>query len=310
MTEPRAFTGVAGGHGAASGVVVFGATGELGRRVVRLLCDGGMDVRAATRDPVARQALIPDAAKAIAADLRDRDSLARACAGMGSVVSTANGFMGEGPDAPTLVDQAGHASLIDVAREAGIAHFVFVSATTARADSPIDFFRCKAATEERLVCSGLGYTIIRATAFAETYIALAHVALAGGPPFPMVGRGNNPINCIAIDDVACYVVLALREPKLRNRTLTIGGPENVTLADFLRRIEAAAGRPVPTQRIPLPVARAVAALAAPFKPVIARMIRLGVLVATSDQRFAMAPVSAEFGLPVTPLQQAIVRALR
>jgi NADH dehydrogenase len=229
---------------------------------------------------------------------------------MGSVVSTANSFMGEGRAAPTLVDEGGHATLIDVARAAGIAQFVFMSATTASASSPVDFFRCKAVTEQRLAGSGLNYTIIRATAFAETYIELARTALAGGPAFPMVGRGDNPVNCITIDDVARYVVLALQEPRLRNRTLAIGGPENVTLTEFLRRIEAAAGRPVPTKRIPLPVARAVAALAAPVKPVLARMIRLGVLAATTDQRFDMAPAAAEFGLPVTPLQEAIESALR
>src|SRR5213079_1529584 len=88
--------------------------------------------------------------------------------GAGMVIAAVHGFAGPGGVSPASVDRAGNAHLIAAAARTGAA-FVLVSVIGASPGHPIGLFRAKHAAEEVLRTSGIPWTIVRATAFMETW---------------------------------------------------------------------------------------------------------------------------------------------
>ena len=108
-------------------VLVVGATGSLGRRIVHKLRAQGEDVRVLVR-PASDWAELERAGAEIAlGDLKEPPSLDRACAGVEVVVTTANSAKRGGADNVETVDLTGNRNLIDAAARAGVRRFVFVS---------------------------------------------------------------------------------------------------------------------------------------------------------------------------------------
>src|SRR2546429_4355785 len=153
-------------------ILVVGANGFLGRETVRQLLTAGQRVRAAARVPDTVADLKQLGAEVVHADLIDAASLASACNRIDAVFAAAHSLMGVGKYASHLVDGAGHHALIDAAKAAGVKRFVYTSALGASPEHRIDFFRTKAGVEKYLARSGLGFTILRPTAFMEWHVHL------------------------------------------------------------------------------------------------------------------------------------------
>lgn len=256
-------------------VLVVGATGTLGRAVVRRLLGAGVEVRALTRTPERAADLAVQGAEIVAGDLVDRASLERACAGADRVLAAAHSLLGHGRHRSDRVDDAGHRALIDAARMAGVERFVYTSAAAASPDHPIDFFRTKAAIEEHLRTSGVAHVILRPTAFMEHHVHEFNGkgVLANGRS-QLIGSGGKKRNFVAADDVAQYAVLALTAEPIPAPVIEVGGPGNFTNREVAQLYATLAGIPLRVSRLPAPVARAIGQLASPFRPGIGRLLKL------------------------------------
>ena len=267
-------------------ILVVGATGSLGRLVTQKLLKRGESVRALTRDRSKADDLKARGAQIILGDLRDPESLQFAVRGASGVVAAAHSILGRGPDSSRLVDDLGHRSLIDAAKEAGVEHFIYTSVLGAAPDHPVDFWRTKARIERYLEESGLRYTIFRPTAFMEIHAwELIGKAVATGKRVILFGPGKNPRNFIAADDVANAVALGLRIPELRGRTIEIGGPENLTAKEVVATFEKVTGKKAKVSSVPLPVLRTMSRVVKRLHPGVARIMRAGVVNETTDQTF-------------------------
>lgn len=264
--------------------LIVGASGRLGRAVTARLLAAGDRVRALSRNPAAVQ--WPAGVEPVAGDLLDAASLQRACAGCRTVLAGAHAFTGTGRWQPEAVDDAGNRALIAAAQGAGVQRFVLMSAATAGPDHPVDMFRAKHAAEVALRRSGLAHTILRPAAFMEAWAEILGAPMRAGKASPVFGRGDNPINFVAVDDVADWAVAALRgEPALDGRRIELGGPQNLTLHDLLDQLERAAGRSgAKRQPVPLPALRALAVLLRPFHRGLARQMAAGAWMAGFDLR--------------------------
>src|SRR4051812_36161733 len=149
-------------------VLLAGATGQLGARVARELLSRRVSVRALVRPSSPSGALRRLGAEIVTGDLRDPASLAIACAGADTVITTANAARRGGEDTVDTVDRAGTRALVDAAREAGAGHFVYMSVYGAAPESPVPFLAAKAENEQHLRASGLAWTIVAADAFMES----------------------------------------------------------------------------------------------------------------------------------------------
>jgi nucleoside-diphosphate-sugar epimerase len=71
-----------------------------------------------------------------------------------------------------------------------------------------------------------------------------------GEPVTIFGDGKNSINFISVEDVAKYIVLALEDPRMRNQTMTIGGPQNLTFKEIAAVYERLGGKQVNKHYVP------------------------------------------------------------
>ena len=267
-------------------ILVAGGSGRLGRQVVNRLVSEGRSVRVLTRDPSAAADLESSGVELVAGDVRDPGSLGPALSGVSTVVSAVQGLAGSGGVTPESVDRDGNRNLIDAAAaENPQADVVLVSVVGASPDHPMELHRMKWAAEEHLRASGLAWTIVRATAFADMWIELLRES-AGTSGRPRVfGKGDNPINFVRVQDVADAVVRATMDPNLRKQVIEVGGPGNLTLNELARLVQGSMGSTGSLHHVPRPVLRAMGAIARPFNPTMARLARSSVAMDTRDMTF-------------------------
>ena len=150
-------------------ILVAGGTGRLGTRVVTLLRQRGQNVRVLTRDRSRAAHLAGTHIEIVEGDVRDLAALRHAVAGARTVISAIQGFAATKDGSPATIDRDGNRNLILAAREAGVEHFVLVSVKDASPDHPAELMRMKHAAEQELKASRLTWTIIRPTAYMETW---------------------------------------------------------------------------------------------------------------------------------------------
>ncbi|MGE5287292.1 MAG: SDR family oxidoreductase [Micromonosporaceae bacterium] len=290
-------------------IVVAGGTGMLGTRLVPLLASQGLAVRVLTRDPARAEHLAGPGVEAVRGDVRDPASIAPALRGASTVISAMHGFAGAGGVSPASVDRAGNANLISAAAHAG-ADFILVSVAGAASTHPIGLFRAKHAAEDTLRASGIPWTILRATAFIETWGILMGQQLRASGKILVFGRGDNPINFVSVTDVAALLSHAATSPSLRGQVLQLGGPDNLTFNQFAGILQEATGCQGTVRHVPRPLLYTMAFTAAPLKPALARQARAALAMDTLNMRFDPAPTRRAFpGLPETSLPTALKELL-
>lgn len=285
-------------------ILVVGSTGNLGRKVVRSLRAAGENVRAMTRVIAKADELKALGAQPIRADLTDPDSLDFALRGVRAVVISAHSVLGRGAESSEEIDDKGHRTLIDKAKEAGVEHIIYISVIGASADHVLDFWRTKARIEQYIKDSGIAYTIIRAASFMEVHAyMLLGQAVVEGKRVMVMGRGKHPRNFVAAEDVAKVVMGALKIPSLRGETIDVGGPENLTSNQVVELFERLTGRKAKVTHIPMPVVKSMARVMKPIHPGISRVMRMSVHDETTDQTFDATLLRSRIPIKLTTLEE-------
>jgi NADH dehydrogenase len=261
-------------------------------------------VRVLTRDPVRARHLGRPGVEVVRGDVRDPRSVAEALDGAGTVVSAVSGF-GHPGVSPSSVDRAGNACLIGAAARAG-ATFVLVSVVGASPGHPVGLFRAKHSAEQTLRASNLPWTIVRATAFMETWATIMSRTQQATGTILVFGRGDNPVNFVSAIDVAALVELAVTDPGLRGQVLELGGPDSLTLNQFAAIVQDTTGCRGAVRHISRPALRVMAWLTTGIRPALARQARAALAMDTLDMTFEAAlPRQAFPGLPNTSLRSAL-----
>jgi NADH dehydrogenase len=169
---------------------------------------------------------------------------------MAAVITTASSTLSRRDgDSIETVDRVGYLNLIEAARQADVGRFVYTSIPgDLRYDCPLT--RAKRETEAALAGSGLQYTVLRANYFMEVWLSPALGFDYPNGRATIYGNGEQPLAWVSYRDVAGVAVDALRSDGARNRTLEVGGPENLTPDEVVRSFEAAAGRKFEVRYVP------------------------------------------------------------
>lgn len=285
-------------------ILIAGGTGRLGSAVANQLSERGHDVRVLSRGLKPDPGSVRSGVAVVRGDVRDPRSLTAAMDGVDVVVSAVQGFQGPGGVTPVTVDRDGNTRLVSAAEAVG-ADVVMVSVMGADPDSPMELFRMKYTAEQRLRRSTAKWTVVRAEAFAETWIGILEET-SGRSGRPLVfGRGDNPIAWVCVRDVAALVVRAVTDPSLRGRTLDICGPEHVTLTQLALDLMSRRGVAGWPRRVPRPMLHLIAGTVGRANPVLGRQARAALamdVLATSHD----AQTRAEFpDLPCTPVSAVV-----
>ena len=284
-------------------ILVVGATGTLGRKVVRTLLASGEEVRAMTRVLAKVDELKALGARPVRANLADPESLEFAVRGARAVVAAAHSILGRGHESSEAVDDEGHRSLIDAAKSAGVEHFIYTSVFQASSDHPLDFWRTKARMERHLRDSGMTYTIVRPTSFMDMHAyQLIGKSVIEGKRAMLTGKGINPRNFVASEDVAKVVVGALRIPSLRGQIIDVGGPQNLSGHDVVQVFERVSGRKAKVGHVPIRALRIMSRAIAPVHPGVSRIMRMAVISETTDQTFDPSVLRTKIPITLTSLE--------
>jgi len=209
--------------------LVTGATGEIGRRVVRLLRQQEQSVRAFVRLTSRYSELEHRGAEIFIGDLRQQRDIEKATEGVKYIIST------HGSDGDALsLDYRANIELIDQAKANNVQHFVFVSVLGAERgyeDAPV--FKAKRAVERYLVDSGLSYTILRPSGLASNLLPLAEQFRETGL-YLLIGDPKNRSSIVSTDDLARMIVDSVKVPEADNQILPVGGPEILLREDIPR----------------------------------------------------------------------------
>jgi NADH dehydrogenase len=220
-------------------ILVVGATGFLGLEVCRRLRQRGEPVRALYRESSSPERL--DELKRIGAelalgDLKDRASLERACRGVDVVIETASSTLSRQPgDTIDAVDRQGSLELVSAARQAGVAHFIYISFP--EIDDTFPLQDAKRAVEQALRQSGMTYTILQPTFFMEIWLSPAVGFDLANARATLYGTGEGKISWITVGDVAEATVACIDNPRVFNKTFELGGPEPLSHKDIVAIFE-------------------------------------------------------------------------
>ncbi len=206
-------------------ILVTGATGNVGRAVVDLLLQQGVEVRATSRNPDA----LPDGVDKRKADLADPETFADALKGVDKVYLYTQ---------PSGVD-----GFVEQAKAAGVKHVVLLSAQAAQDPNPQNgIARIHRIVEAALQNSGLAWTFVRPGPFATNSLQWAK-AIRDGETLRLPYAQSN-LASIHERDIAEVSVRALTEDGHEGQIHMITGAESITQARQADLIGQAIGRPV------------------------------------------------------------------
>jgi uncharacterized protein YbjT (DUF2867 family) len=287
-------------------ILIVSITGVLGRETARQLLAAGHKVRGLTRTPERGADLENLGVEIVQGDLIDRTSLEKACQGVNAVLACAHQLMGTGRYKSEAVDDKGHRALIDVAKAAGVKHFVYTSIQNVSPIHPTDFFRTKAMVEAYLKASGLTYTILRPPALMEWHVHnLLGASILTTGKTTIFGSGDNPTNFMAARDAAHIAVIALTDPKMKNRTIEMGGCDNVTRNQIAEMYGRFSGKKPKVTHVPTGVMKVLAPILRPVQPVIGRLMLLSIWGDTANQTFDPTAMLQEFPMTLTRVEEFI-----
>jgi len=280
-------------------ILIVGGSGRLGRATALRLLAQGKAVRVMTRSPSSVVDLEQRGVEIVSGDLRNPAQLHHACQGIEQVLAAAHALNGKGNNNPSSVDNLGNRHLIDAARTSGVKHYIFISIQGASPDHSLEFFRIKYAVEDYLRASRLDYTILRPSAYMDLWGELIGVPILEHGKVTIFGSGENPINFISVDNVAEMVCMALEDQHALNRTIDLGGPQNLTMNEVAQIFEKLSGHSATKRYIPLAAMRVMSLFMRPINPTLSRLAQNGVYMDQADLRFDTTKTNREFPLPLT-----------
>ncbi|MCK6538721.1 MAG: NmrA family NAD(P)-binding protein [Anaerolineales bacterium] len=215
-------------------ILVTGATGFIGRALVRHLTETGQRVRVLLRSSPKSPRLPKGVPVEVAVvSLNDERGLRAALRGVNQVYHLASAAA-QGRDGSLFTtDIEGTRNLAAAAADAGIERFIFLSHLGADRASAFPVHKSKGIAEEHIRKSGVPHTIIRSSIVFGPEdgftTALADI-LRYSPGFvPIPGDGRTLLQPLWVEDLVTCLVWTLQNPDTANQTYEIGGGEYFTL---------------------------------------------------------------------------------
>jgi NADH dehydrogenase len=242
-------------------VTVFGGSGFVGRQVVRALARRGWRVRVATRRPDLAFHLQPlgrvGQIHAVQANVRYPASVAAALRDSEAVINLVGILDQFGAQRFETLHTFGARVVAKAAKEAGITHFVHMSALGAAPQSASVYAATKARGEAEVLAAFPEAVIIRPSIifgaddhFFNRFAAMARIM----PALPLIGGGTTKFQPVFVGDVAQTFALAL-EGKARPGTIyELGGPEIKSFRELMEFILKVTERKRLLVPIPFPIA--------------------------------------------------------
>jgi uncharacterized protein YbjT (DUF2867 family) len=315
-------------------ILVVGATGQVGSRVVQTLRAQGHPVRAMVREPASAADLAATGAELVVADLGRPETLDAALEGVSAIVATANAVAPIRRGDTAAVVDSGYTELVRRAERAGVSRFVLGSVPITPLDEGVPVALTKRRTEQLLAQSGLSWLSLRMAPFTEVWLALVgselplrgeqRATLARGYPtlrrfrritgrtverrglMLVPGPSSARQAFLSVDDAARGLAAAVRQ-ETGEGPVDLGGPESLSWTDVAGIYERVLGRRVRVVSQPAGGFAVGQRLLARVAPSLAGVMALSRLIATSETDWDTADTAARLGLHRLRTAEEILR---
>ena len=210
-------------------ILITGASGNVGREVLRQIAQTGEKITAAYQD--ASRANVPAGVARVTLDYNQPETVRSALKGVDHVFLV-------GPPTADLPALEGKA--IDIIKESDVEHVVKLSAMGGR-DST--FPREHAESEDYIRSSGVPYTFLRPNGFMQNLVNNNSQTIRTQNAF-FGSEGDGKVSQIDIRDIAAVAVKMLTEPGHMGKTYTLTGPEALSNAQIAELLTKTLGREI------------------------------------------------------------------
>ncbi len=227
-------------------VLVAGATGYLGKYLVKELKNQGYWIRALVRNANKlddNKNLIDEVFEG---EVTKPETLTGICDDINYVISSIG--ITRQKDGLTYmdVDYQGNKNLLDEAKKNNVSKFIYVSVINAHLMKELKMIQAKLLFEDKLKESGLDYVIIRPTGFFSDMLEFLNMAKKGR--VSLFGSGENKINPIHGADLAEVCVYSIKDSE---REISVGGPETLTFREIAEMALRVCNKPVKISKLPM-----------------------------------------------------------
>jgi NADH dehydrogenase len=239
-------------------LLLTGATGSVGSRLLPLLLERGEDVRCLVREPrrLGERRVDVQIALGDLGEMSDPYLVRQALRGVDTVIHLAATIRDQPPHRIEELNGLASVRLLRAAERSGVRRFVFFSALDAAAAQRTRFFRAKWLAERAVTSSSLETTIFAPSIVydhSDPWITLLR-RFSFLPILPVSGEGAARFEPIWAHDAARCVVAALERGQRPRYELA--GPETLSYDEMSDLVSRVAGRPRPLVHLPLPLVRA------------------------------------------------------
>jgi uncharacterized protein YbjT (DUF2867 family) len=211
-------------------ILITGASGNVGREVLKQIPQAGHKVRAAYQSSQ-KAGEAPTGVEAVIVDFNRPDTLRAALNGVDCVFLV-------GPVAPNLVELESKAT--EEIKRAGVPRVVKLSAMGTRAAT---FPRQHAESEDRIKASGVGWTFLRPNGFMQNMVIYNGATVRGQNTF-YGSVGDGKVSQVDFRDVAAAAVRVLADDAHVGKTYTLTGPAALSNAEAAAILSSVLGREI------------------------------------------------------------------
>ena len=287
-------------------LLIVGASGVLGSAAAKHFITKGLHVKCFVRNKEKAAELAEAGGELVVGDLTNEASIINACKNVDVVIASAHGMLGKGKNKSENVDDAGHKNLVDAAAKANVQQFIYASINGLYANHPIDFFRTKYAVEQHLINSKLNYTILRLPAFMEWHAhKLLGKSIIDKGKVTILGKGENPTNFIAVDDIVQALNIMVGNQAYYNKIISLAGPENISRNQVASIYGRLSNKTPKVSHVPVGALNVLAAIINPFHPGVARIMKFSAYTDNADATMNVNDSVKQFGLRPTTIEEFI-----
>lgn len=250
--------------------LVTGATGFVGRHLVRALLEKGIGVRCLVR-PAGPRKELPEGVEIYPGDVAGPSGLDTACAGVDGVIHLVAVIREKAGATFEHVNVQGTVNILAAAEKAGVRRFIHMSALGAADDPLYRYAYSKWLAEEAVRKSSLDWTIFKPSliygeGFGFFDRLLQSFKMIPPPLAPVPGGGKTLFQPMAVEDLVKCILASLEAPIFYGQVCELGGPEHLSYAQMLDLAAGAMG----LRRLKVPVPLTVMRLVVPLMGLVMR----------------------------------------
>lgn len=247
-------------------IVVFGGTGNYGRKIVKHLLKSGQDVRVVSRNALKASQILGKEVEIVEGDITDQEVIVRAIKGVDAILISLSAVSRKLIRKMWEIEYDAVLTIIEEAKRTHVSRLVYISVYTVRMDvlqqlGIPEFGVLKRDIENKFKESDLNWTVLGCPPSQEIFFAFISKGKMMVP-----GGGKRLIPTVSDEDVGEIASQALLRDDLKGKRFKLPGPHTYSFPEVADMVSKELGKTIKHKTIPLFVINFVSIILLPIIP--------------------------------------------